>query len=83
MGVSLLFRQCIYLQAELEEVRTQLVQLGISEFGGSDGATQLADVESGEYRIKYGQISLDGLRHIMLDLGTVFVSEILIPIGLL
>ena len=53
----------------MTEVREQLVDLGISEFVGPESVQFLCEVEARQYCIKYGQISMEALRVMMMDLG--------------
>ena len=55
-------------QTELQQVRDQLVDLGISEYGGQEALDYLAELETEAYKLKYKHISMDALRHIFLDL---------------
>ena len=57
-------------KAQLVAVREQLVDMGISEYGGSDTVTHLCEMET-EGFLKYipGHIKHDCLRQILLDLG--------------
>ncbi|ELU00566.1 hypothetical protein CAPTEDRAFT_226882 [Capitella teleta] len=59
--------KCTYKE-ELCQIREQLVDLGISEYGGQKVLDEISEVESESYRVKYKHISLDALRHIFLDL---------------
>lgn len=52
----------------MSHVREQLVDLGISEYGGQKTLDHLAEMEADTYRVKYKYISMDALRHIFLDL---------------
>ena len=56
-------------QAELDQVREQLVELGISEFSGSNAVSQLCEAEEDNYQVRKDQVSIHALRHIILDLG--------------
>ena len=50
-------------------MREQLIDLGISEYSDVKAVNGLSDAEMGTYEVKFGQISMDALRHILLDLG--------------
>ena len=55
---------------KLTAVREQLVDLGLSEYGGSEMLSHLAELEKSGYDTNVeGHISTDCLRHIILDLG--------------
>ena len=55
----------------MSAVREQLVDLGLSEYGGSEMLSHLADLEKSGYKTNVqGHISADCLRHIILELGT-------------
>ena len=64
----------IVFQSNLAAVRRQLVEVGVSEFSGDQGANFLCDPGRPAVSIQSGQIGIDSLRHIMLDLGRYFIS---------
>ena len=59
----------VFQKEHVTAVREQLVDLGISEFVGPESVQFLCEVEARQYCIKYGQISMEALRVMMMDLG--------------
>ncbi|KAK2175013.1 hypothetical protein NP493_760g00032 [Ridgeia piscesae] len=62
-------------QVEIRAVREQLIDLGISEYSDVKAVNGLSDAEMGTYEVKFGQISMDALRHILLDLDRTYPTH--------
>ncbi|KAI0208340.1 hypothetical protein LSAT2_006954 [Lamellibrachia satsuma] len=62
-------------QVEIHAVREQLIDLGISEYSGIKATNGLSDAEMDTYEVKFGQISMDSLRHILLDLDRTYPTH--------
>lgn len=62
-------------QVETHAVREQLIDLGISEYSEVKAVNGLSDAEMDTYEVKFGQISMDALRHIFLDLDRTYPTH--------